>query len=77
MIYYESYYGVAPIDIDPIVHHGIKGQKWGVHVDNVGSIKIAERNGFVIDKNSYSSDGQWVNYIRKIHTKKKGAKNGR
>lgn len=31
MILYESqYYGVQIMDFDPIVHHGIKGQKWGV-----------------------------------------------
>ena len=31
MILYESqYYGVCAMDIDPIEHHGIKGQKWGV-----------------------------------------------
>lgn len=30
MIYYEGYYGVTVMDLDPIVHHGIKGQKWGV-----------------------------------------------
>lgn len=30
MVFYESYYGVMPMEIDPIVHHGILGQKWGV-----------------------------------------------
>lgn len=44
---------------------------WGVHVDNTGSIKIAEKNGFKIDKKSYSSDGKWVNYVRPIHTTKR------
>ena len=41
---------------------------WGVHVDNTGSIKIAEKNGFKLDKNSYSSDGKWVNYVRPVHS---------
>jgi RimJ/RimL family protein N-acetyltransferase len=44
---------------------------WGVHVDNTGSIKIAEKNGFKLDKKSYSSDGKWVNYVRPIHTTKR------
>lgn len=39
---------------------------WGVRVDNKPSIRIAEKNGFVIDKNSYSDDGKWVNYERKV-----------
>ncbi len=42
---------------------------WGVNVNNVGSIKIAEKNGFKIDKTSYSDDGEWVNYVRPVHTK--------
>ena len=36
---------------------------WGVMKDNIGSIKIAKKNGFEIDPNSYSKDGKWVNYI--------------
>lgn len=39
---------------------------WGVRVDNLPSIKIAEDNGFVIDPDSYSDDKQWVNYVKKI-----------
>ena len=31
MIFYESsYYGVLPMDLETIEHHGIKGMKWGV-----------------------------------------------
>lgn len=30
MIFYESsYYGVLPMDLEAVEHHGIKGQKWG------------------------------------------------
>lgn len=29
-VFYESYYGVMPLQIDVVVHHGIKGQKWGI-----------------------------------------------
>ena len=39
---------------------------WGVRTDNIPSIKIAEKNGFKIDPNSYSDDGKWVNYERPI-----------
>lgn len=39
---------------------------WGVRTDNVGSIRIAEKNGFVLDEDSYSDDGEWVNYIKKL-----------
>ena len=39
---------------------------WGVRVDNIGSIKIAEKHGFELDKDSYSDDGKWVNYVRKL-----------
>lgn len=52
-----------------------KNLVWGVHIDNIGSIKIAEKNGFKLDKRSYSSDGKWVNYVRPIH--KKGVAHGR
>lgn len=38
---------------------------WGVRTDNAASIRIAEKNGFKIDPNSYSADGKWVNYTRK------------
>lgn len=38
---------------------------WGVRVDNTGSIKIAEKNGFKKDDTSYSDDKQWVNYVYK------------
>ena len=46
------------------------GQKqivWGVKTDNVGSIRIAEKNGFVKDNKSYSKDKTWVNYVKKLH----------
>ena len=39
---------------------------WGVRVDNPGSIRIAEKHGFVFDENSYSDDGMWVNYVKKL-----------
>ena len=39
---------------------------WGVRVDNAASIRIAEKNGFVIDSDSYSDDGKWVNYVKKL-----------
>lgn len=39
---------------------------WGVRVDNPGSIRIAEKHGFKIDSDSYSDDGLWVNYVKKI-----------
>lgn len=45
---------------------------WGVHVSNAGSIRIAEKNGFTIDRSSYSDDGKWVNYVRPVHTNRKG-----
>jgi hypothetical protein len=37
---------------------------WGVRTDNIGSIKIAEKNGFVRDDSS-ERDG-WVNYTKRI-----------
>lgn len=36
---------------------------WGVMTDNTGSIKIAKKNGFEIDPDSYSKDKKWVNYV--------------
>ena len=39
---------------------------WGVRVDNEASIRIAKKNGFKIDRRSYSDDGSWVNYEKKI-----------
>lgn len=39
---------------------------WGVRTDNDASIKIAKKNGFVLDDTSYSDDGKWVNYVKKI-----------
>lgn len=45
------------------------GQKqivWGVRTDNIGSIRIAENNGFVKDNKSYSKDKTWVNYVKKL-----------
>ena len=44
---------------------------WGVRVDNIGSIKIAEKNGFVLDNNSYSDDKKWVNYVYKKNNTQK------
>ena len=46
--------------------YGYKNVIWGVRVDNIGSIKIALKNGFELDKDSYSEDGQWVNYVKKL-----------
>lgn len=46
--------------------YGKKKAVWGVRVDNKASIRIAEKNGFVLDKNSYSEDGKWVNYEKKF-----------
>lgn len=37
---------------------------WGVRTDNISSIKIAEKNGFVRDESS-ERDG-WVNYTKRI-----------
>lgn len=48
-----------------------KDMIWGVNIANAGSIRIAEKNGFRLDKTSYSDDGQWVNYVRPIHTKRR------
>lgn len=39
---------------------------WGVRVDNIPSIKIAQKNGFVLDPTSYSDDKTWVNYVLEI-----------
>lgn len=39
---------------------------WGVRTDNAASRKIAKKNGFKLDKNSYSDDGKWVNYVKKL-----------
>ena len=36
---------------------------WGVRVDNIASIKIAESLGFIKDNNSYSDDNKWVSYV--------------
>ena len=30
------------------------------------SIAIAKKNGFKLDKNSYSKDKKWVNYVKKL-----------
>ena len=38
---------------------------WGVKVDNIPSIRLAEEQGFELDKNSYSDDYEWVNYVRR------------
>ena len=43
---------------------GYKEVIWGVRTDNAASIRIAEKNGFKIDPNSYSADGKWVNYTK-------------
>ena len=44
---------------------GYKQAVWGVRVDNEPSIRMAKKLGFEIDNNSYSDDGQWVNYIKR------------
>ena len=36
---------------------------WGVRVDNIASIKIAESLGFIKDSNSYSDDNKWISYV--------------
>ena len=36
---------------------------WGVRLDNIASIKIAESLGFIRDETSYSDNNTWVNYI--------------
>lgn len=46
--------------------YGKKKAIWGVRVDNEASIRIAEKNGFKLDKNSYSDDGKWVNYEKRF-----------
>lgn len=45
---------------------GAKEAVWGVKTDNIGSIRIAKKYGFVIDETSYSDDGEWVNYVKKL-----------
>lgn len=39
---------------------------WGVRTDNKSSISVAKKVGFIEDPESYSDDGKWVNYVRKI-----------
>lgn len=39
---------------------------WGVKVNNTPSIRIAEKSGFKLDKDSYSDDGEWVNYVKNL-----------
>lgn len=39
---------------------------WGVKTSNKASIRIAEKNGFKLDKDSYSDDHEWVNYVKKL-----------
>ena len=39
---------------------------WGANVNNTASIKIAEKYGFELDNTSYSDDGRWVNYVKRI-----------
>lgn len=46
-------------------HLGNKPVTWGVRTDNDASIKIAEKMGFELDPDSYSDDGQWVNYVKR------------
>jgi GNAT superfamily N-acetyltransferase len=46
--------------------YGGKKVVWGVRTDNAASIRIAEKNGFKLNKNSYSDDGKWVNYEKRI-----------
>ena len=43
---------------------------WGVRTDNIASIKLAEKYGYAIDKNSYGKDKNghtWVNYVKKLN----------
>lgn len=44
---------------------GLQSVTWGVRVDNKASRKIAKKLGFQLDKNSYSKDKKWVNYVRR------------
>lgn len=44
---------------------GNKPVVWGVKTDNEASIKIAKNLGFELDPDSYSDDGQWVNYVKR------------
>jgi RimJ/RimL family protein N-acetyltransferase len=41
---------------------------WGVAVNNIGSVKIAQKNGFKIDPKSYrkDTDEMWVNYVYEL-----------
>ena len=42
---------------------------WGVRSDNTASIRIAKKNGFVLEKNSANKDKngyEWVNYVKKL-----------
>lgn len=43
---------------------------WGVRTDNKASIAIAKKYGFKLDDDSYSDDGKWVNYTKKIKPSK-------
>ena len=45
---------------------GKKNVVYGVRTDNDASIAIAKKNGFKLDKNSYSKDKRWVNYVKKL-----------
>lgn len=45
---------------------GKKNVVYGVRTDNAASIAIAKKNGFKLDKNSYSKDKKWVNYVKKL-----------
>lgn len=38
--------------------------KWGVHSNNIDSRKLAEKNGFIRDKN-YDYDKTWIAYSKK------------
>ena len=46
---------------------------WGVRSDNVASIRIAKKNGFILEKNSANKDKngyEWINYVKKIKQNK-------
>ena len=44
---------------------GMKQVIWDVRIDNTASRKIANKLDFKLDKNSYSKDKKWVNYVRR------------
>lgn len=75
-MYYETYYGIANLGEPYLMHHGIKGMKWGVrrYQNADGSLTAAGEKRYLTKNGKLSDDGKRAYYKQQLDVRVAKAK---